>query len=138
MLADEKSFKEFEKILIQQGVIKGFERQNGRVTGYMMITAAAPPDDVEIEITEGDAAFLATFSFCDTAVGAVINPVTKELNGDVWLEKQRDNAKKPARKWIEFFIKTLVGGIGSDGSYGCPMYTFISERSSFTIAPAKQ
>lgn len=138
MLADEKAIKSFEKVLKSQGIIGSFEKANGRIKNYMMIIPTTVPDDIEIEMHEGDYAFLGTFSFCDTAVGAVINAETKQINGDVWLENQRDDAKEPEYKWIEFFVKTAISSIGSDGSVGCPIYTFISDRSSFTIAPKKQ
>jgi hypothetical protein len=35
----------------------------------------------------------------------------------------------------ELFVQTLVESISRDGSYGVPIYTFISDTGSFSCVP---
>jgi hypothetical protein len=38
---------------------------------------------------------------------------------------------------VEFFIKTLMQSIEPDGSFGVPVYSFVSDTSDMTVVPAK-
>ncbi|MEB6051563.1 hypothetical protein MXL43_02025 [Enterococcus gallinarum] len=59
-----------------------------------------------------------------------------ELASGVWITPQKDDAEKPEKEWVEFFIQTLVSHIDEDGGFGIPMYTYINDTSDFTVVPA--
>ena len=63
------------------------------------------------------------------------NYVSKAAKSGLWMVPQSDDAEEPVREWIEFFIEKLVQGLNDDGSFGIPMYTFISDTADFTVVP---
>ena len=55
-------------------------------------------------------------------------------------EKDRNKGRKGRRKTAAqtvFFIKTLMQSIEPDGSFGVPVYSFVSDTSDITVVPAK-
>ena len=106
MLKDKKAFEKVEESLKEKGIIEKFENEDGKILGRIMIT-----------LTTG------------------LNVKTKEpvcgiiINGKYDAEDDIDGA------WVEFFIKTLVENISEDGSFGIPMYSFVNDKSDFTVVP---
>ena len=69
-------------------------------------------------------------------IGIVLNTRLREAKTGVWLIPQYEDASEPAREWIEFFIRKLIQGLNEDGTFGVPMYTFISDYADFTVVPS--
>ena len=139
MLINEEQFYKVENYLRDRGSFVQFEKDCGPITGRMMITAAEIPDEIDFENKRDvpPAAFEASFDFYDSTLGLALYPEDKELAAGVWFTRQKEDAELPAKEWVEFFIKTLVTHIGADGSYGLPMYSFLTDTSDITVVPAK-
>ena len=137
MLADKEMFDVVEQILIKNGEIANFERENGKILGRMMITQAEIPVGIEIQGKKGKQpmAFEASYDFYDANVGVAIFPDTREAASGIWITPQVDGAESPDRSWIEFFVQKLLEGIGEDGSVGLPIYSFVTDNSDMTIVP---
>lgn len=53
MLANEKLFEKLEDSLREKGKIQAFEKENGPITGRMMIMPVDLPDDIDIKMIPG-------------------------------------------------------------------------------------
>ena len=103
----------------------------------MMIDAVDMPDDISLypNTSENPTAFEASFDFMDTRLGLALCTSKMKAASGIWFSGTKsDNA--PDNVWVDFFVKTLVESIESDGSYGVPIYTFISNHASFSIVPS--
>ncbi|HEM5989560.1 TPA: hypothetical protein U2B98_001530 [Streptococcus suis] len=137
MLVDKESFFLAEEVLRKQGILDKFEAENGKITGYMMITMMDFPPELKIENSnENVRAFYASFDFYDMMIGIAIDLSSKEPVSQLWLAPQCDDAVEPSMEWIEFFLKTLFENLSEDG-VGIPMYSFVNDHSDFTAVPHK-
>ena len=136
MLTDKKKFENVEQMLIEQGRIEAFEQENGAILGRMMITTDAMPEELaeEVEIKDDLTVFTASFDFYDMTVSAAVYTQSKEV-AKMWLTPQADDAEQPAKEWISFFIQKLFEGIKDDGSYGVPIYSFVTNTADMTVIP---
>lgn len=139
MLADKEKFSHIEKELTKEGVINKFEKENGVIKGRMMITLGDVPKSLgnEIKREEGDVAFIGTFDFCDSAVGILFDPKKMDFTSPLWVSLQTDYAMKPQQEWCDFFVHTIIKNVNGNGTFSIPMYTFIADNGSFTVAPEK-
>ncbi|MHA3066820.1 hypothetical protein [Lacticaseibacillus saniviri] len=139
MLIDKKAFDTVTGALKEQGVIRDFEAQNGKITGHMMITIGEIPEDLTVKLDPNRKSyiFIGSFDFYDATVGLAIYLDKFEIASGVWSTPQVVNAESPTREWIEFFIRILVGNIDADGGFGVPMYTYISDSADFTVVPGR-
>ncbi len=80
-------------------------------------------------------AFEGSFDFYEASIGLAIDVITHDVYGGIWVTPQIEGAEAPDRSWIEFFVKTLMEHIESDGSFGVPMYTFLADVGDITIIP---
>lgn len=137
MLADPEMFERVEKRLLEDGTIKRFEEENGKILGRMMITLAEIPENIPVNRVGGKepVAFEASFDFYETKVGLALYPVDKTVATGIWITEQSDGAEAPSEDWIEFFVKTLVNSIGDDGSYSYPIYSFVNNICDMTVIP---
>ena len=137
MLANPELFQTVEKVLNEQGIIQRFEAENGKIIGKMMITLGEVPENLkaEVEVDDGDFAFIGTFDFYDSEIGLVLNTATKQVKCGLWVTEQKEDAEAPSEDWVHFFIETLVKNIHEDGSFGYPLYTFCSSTGDFTVVP---
>ena len=137
MLADQEKFDSLESLLKENGTIKRFKKECGKIKGRMMITQTDVPADIEVK-PHGDAipfAFEASFDFYDSTAGLAIYTADRQLATGIWVTPQKDGAEPPAKEWIEFFINTLVSHLGEDGSFSIPIYSFVTDTSDMTIVP---
>lgn len=139
MLADKKAFHRVEDALIDLGKIKAFEEENGKITGHMMILPVDIPEDIEVKQIPGKApqGFEATFDFYDVAIGLAIHTDTMQIASGVWITPQTDGAEEPPEDWVKFFVEKLAESIEEDGSYGCPICSFVNDTCDMTVAPTK-
>lgn len=139
MLIDKELFETVEEQLIQNGKLKDFESEYGKVKGRMMITRTSIPDGVNIKIIPHKIpqAFEASFDFYDSTIGLALYTDIKEVATGLWVTPQTDNADPPAQEWIEFFVQKLIESIDDDGSYGTPIYSFVNDTCDMTIVPTK-
>ena len=139
MLIDKEMFDTVEMILRQTGQLEEFESQYGKVKGRMMITRAQMPDGIDIKYIPDRTpqAFEASFDFYDSTLAIAIYPELKEAATGIWVTSQRDGADTPAQDWINFFVEKLVESIDEDGSYGIPIYSFVTDTCDMTIVPTK-
>lgn len=137
MLYNQELFDRVERALSKKGVIEDFEKENGKIKGHMMITLADPPKDVKIKTNKSTHYFEATFDFYNCSLGIMFDVKRKQAKSGIFMTPQKDNAEGPAEEWIEFFIRILINGIEPDGSFGYPMYTFISDEADFTVVPTE-
>lgn len=74
MLIDIEQFECVEKALEEQGIIKAFETENGKVCGRMMITAANISDEIGKDIENRDdlQAFTASYDFYDMTISVAV------------------------------------------------------------------
>lgn len=137
MLSDVKAFERIESILNEDGTIESFEKENGKILGRMMIDLCEIPDNLKdsTDLTDSTYAFRGTFDFYDAALGIALDVRTLEAKSGIWVVPQSDHCDGIVREWIEYFIETLMKGIG-DG-FGVPMYAFVNDSSSFEIYPNK-
>ena len=138
MLANEEQFALVEKMLTDNGTIDKFERESGKIKGRMMITVVDIPEELDIKSENKNMlfGFDCSFDFYDCSIGIALHTDTKEVAGGLWITPQVEDAEPPAREWIEFFIKTLMQSIAEDGSFGCPIYSFLTNEGDLTIVPA--
>lgn len=138
MLADREQFAVVEKALTDNGVLEKFEQENGKIRGRMMITVVDIPEQINnaAKRTKSLVGFDCSFDFYDSSIGIALYTDTKEAVGDLWITPQMKGAEPPSREWVEFFIKTLIEHIEEDGSFGCPMYSFLTDESDLTVVPA--
>ena len=138
MLINEELFERVEKSLSKNGTIERFEKENGKITGRMMITLTDVPENIEIvKNTKSAYAFECSFDFYDVSLGIVLDVTELEVISPIWATEQIPDSEQPDSVWIEFFLKTLVKNISDDGSFGVPIYTFLNDNSDFTVVPTK-
>lgn len=139
MLIDKELFETVEEQLIQNGKLKDFESEYGKVKGRMMITRTSIPDGVNVKIIPHKIpqAFEASFDFYDSTIGLALYTDIKEVATGLWVTPQTDNADPPAQEWIEFFVQKLIESIDDDGSYGTPIYLFVNDTCDMTIVPTE-
>lgn len=139
MLANPELFQAVEKVLNEQGIIQRFENENGEIIGRMMITLGEVPENLKdgVSIDNGDFVFIGTFDFYDSAIGLILNTVTRKLKSGLWVTEQKADAEPPSKDWCNFFVETLAKYIYKDGSFGYPLYTFCSRSGDFTVVPQK-
>lgn len=139
MFADSRMFERVESILQGNGSFQRFEDENGPIRGRMMITQTEIPKNVEVMARDGAApiAFEASFDFYESTVGLAIYTADRQLATGLWTTPQRDGAEPPADDWVEFFIKTLVGSIEEDGSFGVPIYSLVNDTAELTVVPRR-
>lgn len=136
MLKDKKAFEKVEEALKEKGIIEKFENENGKILGRIMITLTDKPDILDEVYDDKNIYFFeCSFDFYDFTLTTGLNVKTKEpvcgiiINGKYDAEDDIDGA------WVEFFIKTLVENISEDGSFEIPMYSFVNDKSDFTVVP---
>ena len=137
MLKDKRMFDKVEEILKNNGTLDEFEKEYCKVKGRMMITVGEIPDELGVTI-EGDkkpTAFEASFDFYDSIIGVALYTDTKEAATGLLVTPQKKGAAEPDRAWIEFFIEKLMESIRADGSFGTPVYSFVTDDSDMTIVP---
>ena len=137
MLANEKLFEKLEESLREKGKIQAFEKENGPITGRMMIMPVDLPDDNDIKMIPGKkaVAFEATFDFYNVAIGIALYPELGQVASKIWVTPQTDNPDDPDDAWAEFFVQTLAQSIDEDGNYGYPIYSFVNDTSDMTVVP---
>ena len=129
-------FGELENALIENGTIEKFEKKNGKVKGRMMITLADIPNGIDVEENEKHLqAFECSFDFLDVTFIVVVNTHEQKTVSSVWINKQKPDAEEPDKTWMDFFLKTLSLSFFDDGSYSCPLYTFLNDSADFTVVP---
>ena len=140
MLADRQFFAKVEMKLNEDGMIKRFEEEGGKITGRMMITSVDVPDNLKDNISLGtdDHAFEATLDFLDVAIGIVLDLNRVKTSSGFWLRAQIENPMEPQKEWAEYFINTLVKHIRQDGTFDDPILTFITEKRDYTIVPTRE
>ena len=140
MLADNHFFAKVEMKLTEDGRIKRFEEEGGKIKGRMMIMSVDVPDDLKdkIKLGENDHAFEATFDFLDVAIGMALDTKGIKKRSDFWIRAQVDDPMEPQKEWAEYFINTLVKHIRQDGSFDDPILTFITDKNDFTVVPTKE
>jgi len=136
MLSNPDLFATVESVCRERGIIERFEKENGKVKGRMMIDAVVLPNDISLYANADNnaIAFEASFDFMDTKIGFVFSVEKIEAASDLWYHGSTDG-NSPDDVWVELFVKTLVESIEPDGSYGIPIYVFISDTGSFSIVP---
>ncbi len=130
-------FDTVEEILKSNGKFDEFEKEYGKVKGRMMITVGEIPQELGVTI-EGDkkpTAFEASFDFYDSIVGLALYTDTREAATGLWVTPQKSGAEEPDRSWLEFFIEKLMESIKADGSFGTPVYSFVTDDSDMTVVP---
>ena len=138
MLKDKKAFDVVEKSLEEKGIIEKFEKENGKILGRIMITLTDKPDFVNEGINNKNVHFFeCSFDFYDFTLTIGLNVKTKEPICGIIVNTEDGKEKNIDRAWVEFFIKTLVENISDDGSFGIPMYSFVNDKSDFTVVPTK-
>ncbi len=137
LLADKYKFAEIEKELRENGRLRDFEKECGKITGRMMITLGEVPEDLEAKIEAGSRCFICTFDFYECSIGIILNTVTKKVGSGLWITPQKKEAEPPSKDWINFFIETLVNNIDKDGSFGVPIYVFVNDSADMTVVPSK-
>jgi len=138
MLSDPELFVTVETACRERGIIEKFETENGEeIKGRMMINVVNIPEDVFLYPSTGEnlIAFEASFDFIDIRIGFVLCITKMEAASDFWFRGIQNN-NAPDNVWIDFFVKTLVESIEPDGSYGVPIYAFISDHASFSAVPS--
>lgn len=137
MLKDKRMFDIVEETLKNNGKLSEFEKEYGKIKGRMMITIGEIPDELGVTI-EGDkkpTAFEASFDFYDSIIGFALYADTKEAATGLWVTPQKKGAAEPDRAWIEFFVEKLMESIRADGSFGTPVYSFVTYDRDMTIVP---
>lgn len=106
----------------------------------MMITLSNVPDEIEVDDAASDdiLAFCGSFDFYNSTVGFAISRSTMQPVTGIWITPQEENAAEPSEEWTRFFVSTTMDNISEDGSFGIPMYTFISDICDFTVVPTKE
>ena len=138
MLADTELFALMEEILRKNGTIHKFEQNCGAVKGRMMITLTDLPEELSAKNSGHSLfAFECTFDFYDTALCLALYTDTMQVASGIWATPQTADAETPSYEWSAFFVETLTNHIAADGSFGVPMYTFISDSGDFTVVPEK-
>ncbi len=137
MLANEKLFASLEESLTQSGSIARFEAENGPILGRMMVVRAAVPEGIAVKQIAGKTpvVFEASFDFYDALLGLAIYTDTKEAATGVWVTPQTEGAEAPAHEWVEFFIEKLLESIREDGSFGVPIFSFVTDTCDMTVVP---
>jgi hypothetical protein len=137
MLSNPEMLATVEATCRERGVIDKFEAENGEIKGHMMIDVVKMPDNVSLypNVSEDYTAFEASFDFMDSKIGFAFCTKSIKAVSDFWCWNGRDD-KEPDKVWIELFVQTLVESIEPDGSYGVPIYTFISDTGSFSVVPS--
>jgi len=140
MLADKDLFSHIEEELVKEGVINKFEKENGIIKGRMMITLGEVPKNLtdEIKRSDDDVAFIGTFDFCDSAVGILFDPKKMDFTSPLWVSLQTEYAMRPQEELCDFFVHTITKNVKGNGSFTVPIYTFISDNGSFTVAPQEK
>ena len=133
MLSNSQLFDTVESVCRERGIIERFEVENGEIKGHMMIDTIDMPDDISLNLNASDSvfAFEASFDFMDTRIGLALSIPKIEAASAIWFT----HGEEPDNVWVEFFVKTLVENIPPDGSFGVPLYTFITDNASFTVVP---
>ena len=103
-----------------------------------MIDRIDPPNELNIQIPKGAYSFGASFDFYDCSLGIVLDSVKKTACSGLWITEQKGDAEHPSQEWIEFFIKTLLNSIDVDGSFGYPMFTFVTDDADMTVVPTQE
>jgi len=136
MLSNPVLFDQIEKICRSRGTIAQFEAENGEMKGRMMIDAISVPDDVPLKpgIDDRITAFEASFDFMDCRIGLAVCVPKMEAASGFWYSSD-EGGQPPDQVWIEFFVQTLMESIEPDGSYGIPIYVFISDAGLFSVVP---
>ncbi len=139
MLVDKESFDAVEECLVQNGKLRDFESEYGKVKGRMMITQTQIPEGIVVKVIPGKTprAFEASFDFVDATVGMAIYTDIKVAATGIWFTPQVHDAATPSREWIEFFVEKLLASINEDGSYGVPICSFVSDSCDMTLVPTK-
>ena len=138
MLSNAEQFATLEEMLKQNGTIQNFEESCGKIKGRMMITLTDIPEELHISAAGSTLhAFECSFDFYDTTLGIALYTDTLRLAGGMWATPQKENAETPPREWMDFFLETLISHISEDGSFGCPMYSFVNDTSDLTLVPEK-
>lgn len=139
MLIDKELFDTVEEQLIQNGKLKDFESEYGKIKGRIMITRTSIPDGLNVKTipNKTSQAFEASFDFYDSTIGLALYTDTKEAATEIWITPQTDNVDPPAQEWIGFFVQKLIESIDEDGSYGTPIYSFVNDTCDLTIVPTE-
>ncbi len=137
MLVNTKQFAVVEKALTDNGALERFEKENGKIKGRMMITVIDIPEEIPVTVKGKNfpVGFDCSFDFYDSSIGLALYTDTKEAASGFWVTQQVQGAEQPSQEWIEFFIKTLIENIEEDGSFGYPMYSFLTDESDLTVVP---
>lgn len=136
MLNFPEIFNIVEQELKKNGTIEKFEKENGKITGRMMITSTDIPENMEIDSNnESIWAFECSFDFYDVSVCLVIDMKNYKIFEPICFFEQIEGAEPPDNSWIEFFFDTLLSNISDDGSFGIPICTFLNDYSDFTVVP---
>ena len=140
MLSNPELFAEVEATCRERGIIEKFEKENGeKVKGRMMIDLTDVPMNIPLyqDKNEKITAFEASFDFMETRVGIALYVSVMEAASGIWLSGARDDSNPDNIKvWVDFFVKSLLESIAPDGSYGVPIYVFISDHASFSCVPS--
>jgi len=138
MLSNPELFTTVESACYEKGIIERFEKENGKVKGRMMIDGIDLPNDIPLypNADNNSIAFEASFDFMDIKIGFVFSVDKIEAASNLWYHGSKDG-NSPDNVWVELFVKTIVESIEPDGSYGIPIYVFISDTGSFSIVPTR-
>ena len=138
MITDINLFNEVEKTLLDNGKLRAFENENGEVRGRMMITTSTIPEEIAGEIVCSDdiTAFTASLDFYDMTMSVAVCTKTKKIVSGIWVTSQKENAEQPSTEWVSFFLEKVVEAIDEDGSFGVPIYSFITDTSDMTVVPS--
>ena len=139
MLSNAELFSVVEAECIKSGVIERFEAENGTITGRMMIDAVDMPDDINLnpDVDGHIVAFEASFDFIDARIGFALSVTNMEAASDIWITNCSSD-DLPDNSLVEFFIGKTVESIMPDGSYGIPIYVFITDEASFSCIPTAE
>ena len=137
MLSNPELFKVVEDIIRSKESFGEWVRENGEITGRMMIEVVDFPEEIEIHLANDrvPVAFEASFDFYSASIGIAIFPDTKEFASGLWVHYQEEDAELPADTWVTFFLEKLFEAIHDDGSFGSPIYSLVNDTADITIIP---
>lgn len=141
MLIDLKSFQGIELVLKENGEIKKFEEENGKILGRVMITLGDIPQELKEEVLKDSEEedlyiFNCSFDFYNSVLGIALNKENLELVSGLWITEQKEGAEKPAQDWIDFFVRMIVENvIENKNGLGLPIYIFVNNDSEMVIVP---
>ena len=107
-----------------------------------MIDLVDLPEGLEFHFQEGRKvlAFEGTFDIYDMAIGIALYTDPLEAASGLWMTPQTDaeNPVQPDEEAKQFFLEGLIGAFGPDGSFGMPVYSFMTDGKDAEEQPTAE